>query len=123
MSLILERPAFGLGDITTNEGAPLLRTLQGWVSRTHKSGEVARIVEPLRTFHEDCGRVNSAVGSIVPALAKSARAGHPQWWWYRLLEGWATRRLAGIEVLDAVKRLGDPSAFKKVTLEDVAIAR
>ena len=32
-------------------------------------------------------------------------------------------RLAGIEVLNAVKRLGDPSAFKKVTLEDVAIAR
>jgi hypothetical protein len=29
----------------------------------------------------------------------------------------------GIEVLDAVKRLGDPSVFKKVTLEDVAIAR
>jgi uncharacterized protein YuzE len=31
--------------------------------------------------------------------------------------------LAGIEVLDAVKRLGDPNAFKRVTLEDVAIAR
>ena len=29
--------------------------------------------------------------------------------------------LAGIEVLDAVKRLGDPNAFKRVTLEDVAI--
>ncbi len=35
----------------------------------------------------------------------------------------ADGRLAGIEVLDAVKRLGDPSVFKKVTLEDVAIAR
>jgi uncharacterized protein YuzE len=35
----------------------------------------------------------------------------------------AEGRLAGIEVLDAVKRLGDPSAFKQVTLEDVAIAR
>ena len=35
----------------------------------------------------------------------------------------AEGRLAGIEVLDAVKRLGDPSSFKKVTLEDVAIAR
>jgi len=34
----------------------------------------------------------------------------------------AEGRLAGIEVLDAVKRLGDASAFKKVTLEDVAIA-
>ena len=32
-------------------------------------------------------------------------------------------RLAGIEVLDAIKRLGDPTAFKQVTLEDVAIAR
>ncbi|HEY6764423.1 MAG TPA: DUF2283 domain-containing protein [Candidatus Sulfotelmatobacter sp.] len=35
----------------------------------------------------------------------------------------ADGRLAGIEVLDAVKRLGDPNAFKQVTLEDVAIAR
>jgi uncharacterized protein YuzE len=30
--------------------------------------------------------------------------------------------LAGIEILDAVKRLGDPNVFKRVTLEDVAIA-
>ena len=28
--------------------------------------------------------------------------------------------LAGIEVLDAVKRLGDPTAFKQVILEGVA---
>jgi len=35
----------------------------------------------------------------------------------------ADGHLTGIEVLDAVKRLGDPSVFKKVTLEDVAIAR
>jgi len=34
----------------------------------------------------------------------------------------ADGHLAGIEVLDAVKRLGDPSAFKRVTLEDVARA-
>jgi len=34
----------------------------------------------------------------------------------------AEGRLAGLEVLDAVKRLGDPSVFKQVTLEDVAIA-
>ena len=34
----------------------------------------------------------------------------------------ADGRLAGIEVLDAVKRLGDPSVLKRVTLEDVAIA-
>jgi len=27
-----------------------------------------------------------------------------------------------IKILDAVKRLGDPSVFKRVTLEDVAIA-
>lgn len=31
-------------------------------------------------------------------------------------------RLAGIEILDAKKRLGDPDAFKQVILEDVAIA-
>jgi uncharacterized protein YuzE len=35
----------------------------------------------------------------------------------------ADGHLAGIEVLDAVKRLGDPSVLKRVTLEDVAIAR
>jgi len=34
----------------------------------------------------------------------------------------ADGRLAGIEILDAVKRLGDPSVFKRVTLEDVAIS-
>jgi len=34
----------------------------------------------------------------------------------------ADGRLAGIEVLDAAKRLGDASAFKRVTVEDVAIA-
>jgi len=32
-------------------------------------------------------------------------------------------RLAGIEILDAMKRLGDPAVFRKVTLEDVALAR
>lgn len=35
----------------------------------------------------------------------------------------AEGRLAGIEILDAMKRLDDPSVFKQVTLEDVAIAR
>jgi YD repeat-containing protein len=35
----------------------------------------------------------------------------------------AEGRLAGIEILDAIKRLGDPAAFKQVTLEDVAIAK
>jgi len=35
----------------------------------------------------------------------------------------AEGRLAGLEVLDATKRLGDPAVFKQVTLEDVAIAR
>jgi len=35
----------------------------------------------------------------------------------------AEGRLAGIEILDAMKRLGDPSVFKQVTLEDVAIAK
>ncbi len=31
-------------------------------------------------------------------------------------------RLAGIEILDAIKRLGDPAVFRRVTLEDVALA-
>jgi uncharacterized protein YuzE len=34
----------------------------------------------------------------------------------------ADGRLAGLEVLDARKRLGDPSVFKQVVLEDVAMA-
>jgi len=29
--------------------------------------------------------------------------------------------LAGIEILDAVKRLGDPQVFKQVILEDIAL--
>lgn len=35
----------------------------------------------------------------------------------------AEGRLAGIEILDAVKRLGDPTVFKQVILEDVALAK
>ncbi len=35
----------------------------------------------------------------------------------------AEGRLAGIEILDAIKQLGDPTAFKRITLEDVAIAK
>jgi len=31
--------------------------------------------------------------------------------------------LAGIEILDAVKRLGDPQVFKQVILEDIALGR
>jgi YD repeat-containing protein len=34
----------------------------------------------------------------------------------------ADGRLAGIEILDAKKRLGDPAAFKQVILEDIAVA-
>lgn len=34
----------------------------------------------------------------------------------------AEGRLAGIEILDAAKRLGDPSVFKRVILEDVALS-
>ena len=34
----------------------------------------------------------------------------------------AEGRLAGIEILDALKRLGDKSAFKKITLEDIALS-
>jgi len=32
-------------------------------------------------------------------------------------------RLAGLEILDAVKRLGDPQVFKQVILEDIALGR
>jgi uncharacterized protein YuzE len=31
--------------------------------------------------------------------------------------------LAGIEILDAMKQLGDPGVFRRVTLEDVTLAR
>jgi len=31
--------------------------------------------------------------------------------------------LAGIEILDAMKRLGDPSVFRQVVLEDVALGQ
>ena len=33
----------------------------------------------------------------------------------------ADGRLAGIEILDAMKRLSDPSVFKQIILEDVAL--
>ncbi len=35
----------------------------------------------------------------------------------------AQGRLAGIEILDAVTRLGDPTVFKQVILEDIAVAK
>ena len=35
----------------------------------------------------------------------------------------AEGRLAGIEILDAVKRLGDPTVFKQVVLEDVTLGK
>ncbi|GFP31810.1 hypothetical protein HKBW3S42_00115 [Candidatus Hakubella thermalkaliphila] len=35
----------------------------------------------------------------------------------------ADGRLAGIEILDATKRLGDRDIFKQVILEDVALGR
>jgi uncharacterized protein YuzE len=35
----------------------------------------------------------------------------------------AEGRLAGIEILDASKQLGDPEVFKRVTLENVALGR
>jgi uncharacterized protein YuzE len=34
----------------------------------------------------------------------------------------AEGKLAGIEILDATKRLDDPKAFKQVILEDIALA-
>lgn len=35
----------------------------------------------------------------------------------------ADGHLAGIEILDATKRLGDKDVFKQVVLEDIAIGR
>jgi YD repeat-containing protein len=35
----------------------------------------------------------------------------------------AQGRLAGIEILDAMQRLDDPTTFRQVILEDVAITR
>ena len=35
----------------------------------------------------------------------------------------ADGRLAGLEILDAVNRLGDPQVFKQVILEDIALGR
>jgi len=32
-------------------------------------------------------------------------------------------RLAGIEILDALKRLGDPQVFRQVILEDIGFGR
>ncbi|MBI5873892.1 MAG: DUF2283 domain-containing protein [Candidatus Omnitrophica bacterium] len=32
-------------------------------------------------------------------------------------------RLAGIEILDAIKRFGDPATLKKITLEEIGLAR
>jgi uncharacterized protein YuzE len=35
----------------------------------------------------------------------------------------AEGRLAGLEILDAALRLGDPATFRRVTLEDIGIAQ
>jgi uncharacterized protein YuzE len=35
----------------------------------------------------------------------------------------AEGRLAGIEILDAMKRLGDPTVFRQVVIEDVTLGR
>ena len=35
----------------------------------------------------------------------------------------ADGRLAGIEILDAMKRLGDPTIFRQVILEDIALTK
>ena len=35
----------------------------------------------------------------------------------------AQGRLAGIEILDAMKQLDEPTTFRQVILEDIAIAR
>jgi uncharacterized protein YuzE len=35
----------------------------------------------------------------------------------------ANGNLAGIEILDAIMRLGDPHAFRQVTLENLALTK
>jgi YD repeat-containing protein len=35
----------------------------------------------------------------------------------------ARGRLAGIEIIDAIKRFGDPSTLKRVTLEEIGLSR
>ena len=35
----------------------------------------------------------------------------------------ADGRLAGIEILDALKRFGDPEVFRRVILEDIALTK
>ena len=35
----------------------------------------------------------------------------------------ADGHLAGIEILDAMKRLGDPTVFRQIIMEDVALGR
>jgi len=35
----------------------------------------------------------------------------------------ADGRIAGIEILDARKRFGDPEIFRRVVLEDIALAK
>jgi uncharacterized protein YuzE len=35
----------------------------------------------------------------------------------------ADGRIAGIEILDAQKRFGDPEVFRRVVLEDIALAK
>jgi uncharacterized protein YuzE len=35
----------------------------------------------------------------------------------------AEGRLAGLEILDAAQRLGDPATFRRVTLEDIGISQ
>src|SRR5690242_19091835 len=76
-------PPFGLVEISTTEGAPPLRNLQEWV--------------PLASTP------THAFGGIVPALAKSARVGHPPCWRFgqdqkpqppAKLDFWAARQLS-----------------------------
>jgi len=56
---------FDFPDTTTTEGAPSLRSLQGWVPRAHIGWAL---------LYELGSRI-FGVGSIVPALAENARAG------------------------------------------------
>jgi hypothetical protein len=75
-------PPFDLAYTTNEMGAPSSRTLRGWVARLPAA--------PVLTAPK-----SRATCSIVPALAKNARAGHPPFWnRTRRSErkGWATRQ-------------------------------
>ena len=67
------------------EGAPSLRSLRGWVPRMRKSRVVEREFSNHHSSFVKGGTLEKgqaqphALSSIVPALAKAVRTGHPHW--------------------------------------------